>query len=145
VICYLSDDDLYLPDHVQTVIGLLREADFEHSVPVRVDGSGALAARTIDLSMPEHRHWIANTGIRIPLSTGAHLRSAGELFLQLDRALTTVSRQRDLLDQVLAERTAALADAQGHSALLSQRPEAAALRLVAQLRRARRAVLRRAS
>ena len=28
VICYLSDDDLYLPDHVETVIGLLCEAYF---------------------------------------------------------------------------------------------------------------------
>jgi len=283
VICYLSDDDLYLPDHVETVIGLLREADFVHAVPVHVDGNGALATRTIDLSIPEHRHWIAKEGNRIPLSTGAHLRSAyenlqhgwrtppplvpsdlfmwrqflasegcrfasptkptvvvfpspmrlgwtleqrvdeldlwcgrlaspegyraflddllvlkvreaseldserlhfhrtlagsiatvagaratsadplaavGELLEQLDRALATVSRERDVLkhardalqherdvlEESLAERTAALAAAQGQLALVSRRPEAAALRFVAQLRRVRRAVLRRAS
>ena len=49
-ICYLSDDDLYLPDHVETVIGLLRKADFVHAVPVHIDGNGARDAnhRSLD-------------------------------------------------------------------------------------------------
>ena len=73
------------------------------------------------------------------------LAAVGELLRQLDHALATVSRQRDILEQLLAERTAALADATSHLALVSRRPEAAALRFVARLRRVRRAVLPRAS
>ena len=33
-----------------------------HAVPVHIDGNGVLATRTIDLSIPEHRHWIAKEG-----------------------------------------------------------------------------------
>src|SRR5882724_7051582 len=31
VVCYLCDRDLYLPDHVETMDGLLKEADFAHA------------------------------------------------------------------------------------------------------------------
>ena len=37
VVCYLSDDDLLLPDHVVEMLRLLEDADFAHSAPLVVD------------------------------------------------------------------------------------------------------------
>jgi len=76
VICYLSDDDLYLPNHVETMLGLLREADFAHALPLRVEADGNLRTWTVDLELAEHRRLIADVENRIPLTAGAHTREA---------------------------------------------------------------------
>ncbi len=42
VVCYLSDDDLLLPDHVAEMCRMLADADFAHGPSARFDASGEL-------------------------------------------------------------------------------------------------------
>jgi len=76
IVCYLADDDLYLPNHVETMLGLLQEADFAHALPLRVEANGDLRTWTVDLERPLHRRLIAEVEHRIPLTAGAHTREA---------------------------------------------------------------------
>jgi hypothetical protein len=55
IVCYLFDDDLWLPDHVEVMQDLLRGADFAFSLPVVVAPGGELSARFADLASPIHR------------------------------------------------------------------------------------------
>lgn len=75
-VCYLSDDDLYLPNHVETMLRLLDRADFAHALPVRVEANGSLWTWTVDLERPQHRRFILTVENRLPLSTVAHTRDA---------------------------------------------------------------------
>ena len=50
MVCYLSDDDLWLPNHLETMQALLREADFAHTLHVKVDVDGAIIAKGGSLS-----------------------------------------------------------------------------------------------
>jgi glycosyltransferase involved in cell wall biosynthesis len=72
IICYLSDDDLYLPNHVENMRQLLRDADFAHSLPVLVIPGGTIEVLTVDLSLPADRELILFGSNRIPLPCGAH-------------------------------------------------------------------------
>jgi len=73
VVTYLGDDDLFLPDHVETMIGLLAEHDFAHPFPIFVGRDGELMARPTDLSDPRcvawHLHPQRNT---VSLTGAAH-------------------------------------------------------------------------
>jgi GalNAc5-diNAcBac-PP-undecaprenol beta-1,3-glucosyltransferase len=42
IVCYLSDDDLLLRNHVSELCGLLRDADFAHAVSARFVADGTL-------------------------------------------------------------------------------------------------------
>jgi len=55
IVCYLFDDDLWLPDHVQVMRDLLRDADFAFTLPVIVGPGGDLSAPFVDLASPLHR------------------------------------------------------------------------------------------
>jgi hypothetical protein len=44
IVCYLSDDDLWLPHHVETMEALLADADFAHALSVVVEPDGRLSA-----------------------------------------------------------------------------------------------------
>lgn len=72
VVCYLSDDDLWLPDHVETMCGLLADADFTHALPLKVEPDGTLGRWTVDLSLPYFQELLLSGENRIPLSCGAH-------------------------------------------------------------------------
>jgi GalNAc5-diNAcBac-PP-undecaprenol beta-1,3-glucosyltransferase len=75
VVCYLSDDDLWLPDHVETVLPLLREADFAGAFQVVVLEDGSLKPTATDISLPYYRRLMlsGSRGVnRVPLSSGAH-------------------------------------------------------------------------
>jgi GalNAc5-diNAcBac-PP-undecaprenol beta-1,3-glucosyltransferase len=76
IVCYLSDDDLYLPNHVEHMSELLDEADFAHALAVNVDLNGALSPLTVDLSLSIYRTELLAGRNRIPLSAGAHTLSA---------------------------------------------------------------------
>jgi len=54
-ICYLSDDDLLLPEHVVEMRALLADADFAHSAPVIVGTDGSLSYLPVDLTLPDYR------------------------------------------------------------------------------------------
>ena len=70
IVCYLSDDDLWLPHHIETMERLLAGADFAHALSVQVDVDGSVhAGNAVDLS----RFSPAETTIwGIPLSCMAH-------------------------------------------------------------------------
>lgn len=72
IVCYLSDDDLWAPDHVATVLALLGGADFAHALPVCVFDDGALGAWAVDLALPYYRDLLLSGENRVPLSFSAH-------------------------------------------------------------------------
>jgi len=77
IIYYLSDDDLWFPDHVEYLEGLLEDADFAHSLPAVVGSDGALRTPHVgDLTDPSHRELITRGRNFIPLSTAAHTLAA---------------------------------------------------------------------
>ena len=53
IVCYLSDDDLWLPNHVEVMEELLRVADFAHTLGIRVQPDGRLrVGNKVDFGMP---------------------------------------------------------------------------------------------
>jgi GalNAc5-diNAcBac-PP-undecaprenol beta-1,3-glucosyltransferase len=60
VVCYLWDDDLWLPDHVAVMQGLLRDADFAFAMSVTIRPDGEPSASPVDLSRPLHRRLFSN-------------------------------------------------------------------------------------
>jgi glycosyltransferase involved in cell wall biosynthesis len=72
VVCYLSDDDLWLPGHLEYMRELLRDSDFAHVLPVTVRASGEVLLHSGTLSRPECREWIRSGRNFVPLSAGGH-------------------------------------------------------------------------
>jgi hypothetical protein len=73
VVTYLGDDDLFWPDHVETMLALLADHDFAHPFPVMVAADGTLQALPTDLSdaacVEWHLHPRHNT---VSLTGAAH-------------------------------------------------------------------------
>lgn len=55
IVCYLYDDDLWMPDHVDVMRQLLGDADFAFASPVYIRPGGGLFAPVVDLTLPLHR------------------------------------------------------------------------------------------
>lgn len=72
IVCYLSDDDLWFPDHVATMAELLAEADFAGGMQGRFHPDGRIYAQACDLSLRQYRNPRITLGIKIGLSVGAH-------------------------------------------------------------------------
>ena len=72
IVCYLSDDDLWLAEHVETMHSMLQDSDFSHSFPIRIEPDGQVQSWSIDLAIPWCRTEILEGRNRIPLSCGAH-------------------------------------------------------------------------
>jgi hypothetical protein len=72
IVCYLADDDLWLPRHVASMQELLAEHDFANALPLRVEPDGSLGAWIVDLSLPAYRELLLHGENRIPLSCAAH-------------------------------------------------------------------------
>jgi glycosyltransferase involved in cell wall biosynthesis len=72
IVCYLSDDDLWFPDHVATMIELLGAADFAGSARGLFYPDGRIYAQPCDLSLKQYRNPKIALGNRMGLSTGAH-------------------------------------------------------------------------
>ncbi|CAN5805998.1 hypothetical protein BH20ACT14_BH20ACT14_19210 [soil metagenome] len=84
IVCYLSDDDLLLPDHAAEMSLLLEVADFAHSISARLDVDGTLEYFPWNLSRPEfvevglgRKASIGLTGVAHTLAAYRRLRSAG--------------------------------------------------------------------
>ncbi|HUW57769.1 MAG TPA: glycosyltransferase family 2 protein [Planctomycetota bacterium] len=75
IVCYLSDDDLYLPHHVERMTELLKDADFAHTVAVAVQPDGSISTWTVDLELPVYRDELLASRNRIPFSAGGHTLS----------------------------------------------------------------------
>lgn len=72
IVCYLADDDLLLPDHVEHMAALLQNADFAHALPIQIAPDGNMHVLTIDLGQPAYRRLILEHENRIPLTGSAH-------------------------------------------------------------------------
>jgi hypothetical protein len=71
VVTYLGDDDLFWPDHVETMLGLLADHDFAHPFPVMVTEDGSLTTLPTDLSDPACVEWHLHPGHNTVSLTGA--------------------------------------------------------------------------
>ena len=76
VVCYLCDDDLWLPDHVASMIHLLDGADITHSLPVGITAEGHIELWRVDLAHEADRQLHLDGHNRVPLSCFAHTREA---------------------------------------------------------------------
>lgn len=72
IVCYLCDDDLYLPNHIETMRRLLSDADFAHGLPVIVAPDDTILTVTVDLLHPADRKLILSGTNLIPLTFAAH-------------------------------------------------------------------------
>jgi hypothetical protein len=77
IVCYLSDDDLWFPDHVEYLDGLLGDADFAHSLTVVARVGGGLHIPHLgDLADRWYREWLQGPANFIPLSAAGHTLQA---------------------------------------------------------------------
>jgi GalNAc5-diNAcBac-PP-undecaprenol beta-1,3-glucosyltransferase len=73
IVCYLCDDDLWLPDHLEMLGRALDGADFVNTWLLRVMVDGSVSARPPwDLARPEYRTLLREQTNRIGLSCVAH-------------------------------------------------------------------------
>jgi GalNAc5-diNAcBac-PP-undecaprenol beta-1,3-glucosyltransferase len=75
IVCYLGDDDLWLPEHVETMLRCLEDADFAHAPKLIVEEDGRLMAGGVDLGIPIHRTRMlapGAKGVTFSFSCGAH-------------------------------------------------------------------------
>jgi hypothetical protein len=56
-VCYLGDDDLMLPDHVESTVEQLQMVDFTHSLPVFIERDGSLGFYLTDIADPRCVAW----------------------------------------------------------------------------------------
>jgi GalNAc5-diNAcBac-PP-undecaprenol beta-1,3-glucosyltransferase len=89
IVCYLGDDDLYLPGHVDSMLQALRTADFAHALFVCVAPIDRISAYMIDVSLPEDRMQVLHGRKGLSLSCGAHTR---EMYRRLPYGWRTTPR-----------------------------------------------------
>ena len=72
IVCYLSDDDLWLPNHVANMAALLESADFAHALPIGFRPGDQLYSWPGHLSLAEIRRSMSEGQSFIPFSFAAH-------------------------------------------------------------------------
>jgi len=72
VVCYLSDDDIWFPDHVETMLGVLQRAETAFASCVNVRPGGEIRGYVHNMSMSAWRHWVLENHNQVPLSGFAH-------------------------------------------------------------------------
>lgn len=80
-VCYTGDDDVLLPDHLQSTVARLEEVDFTHPLPVFIDGDGNLRWHPTDLADRRCRDWHLRPGQNAVSLTGVGHRR--ESYLRL--------------------------------------------------------------
>jgi hypothetical protein len=76
IVCYLSDDDLWFPHHLETMEHLLGVTDLAHTLPVFVLPDGTVEGSLGDLALPEIRQRLLDGLNFIPLSCVGHTLDA---------------------------------------------------------------------
>jgi hypothetical protein len=72
IVCYLSDDDFWFPEHVTCMRRLLSSADFAHTLPLYIDERGEVSFYAGDLTVPGYRESLLSGVNFVALSCGAH-------------------------------------------------------------------------
>jgi len=72
IVCYLTDRDLWLPDHLERIQVLLASADFAHSLGIHVLPEDELRFFPVDLANINDRDQMLHRFNRVPLSCAAH-------------------------------------------------------------------------
>ena len=78
-VLYLSDDDLWLPEHAERLVAALAEADFVGGTAASVRPQGLALTPAHDLSRPDFRPLLLSRSRvwnAIPLSVAGHSRAA---------------------------------------------------------------------
>jgi hypothetical protein len=77
IVCYLCDDDLLLPEHVESMAALLEEAELAHSRNGLLDDDGAWNPILADLGSQSCREWVLRPNRNLVSLTGtAHTLAA---------------------------------------------------------------------
>lgn len=72
IVCYLTDRDLWLPDHVEILRELLARADFAHTLPLTIRPDGRIDGYTVDLALPADRRFVMSVDNLMPFSCIGH-------------------------------------------------------------------------
>jgi glycosyltransferase involved in cell wall biosynthesis len=72
IVCYLSDDDLWLPDHIETMRDILDKADYANALMLHLDAAGRLGVAPLDLSYPGEREMVVMGRKGTSLSSMTH-------------------------------------------------------------------------
>ncbi len=98
IVCYLSDDDLWLPNHIENVGHLLENADWAHSMPVYIQPEGGLGG-CISIDHADPRDRVATLAAesrgkpRLPELRRSHARGVSAVAVRLaDHARGDVNR-----------------------------------------------------
>src|SRR3989344_1237394 len=75
IACYLSDDDLMFPDHIETMLKLLKNGNFCHTYLARIEANGEVVPCLIDLSLKDYQHLMLAGVSFIALSFVGHTLS----------------------------------------------------------------------
>jgi hypothetical protein len=77
IVCYLSDDDLWFPNHLAVMDSMLQDdVGFAHALPLTVEPGGKVADWPVDLALPYYRRQVLAGRNRISLSCGGHTLEA---------------------------------------------------------------------
>ncbi len=76
-VCYLSDDDLWLPNHLKTILDTLEYAEIAHARSAVIHPTGEVSSSLVDWGSPSWREWtlqpqqnavsLSNVGHRLSL------------------------------------------------------------------------------
>jgi GalNAc5-diNAcBac-PP-undecaprenol beta-1,3-glucosyltransferase len=72
VVCYLTDRDLWLPDHLERMLALLDGADFAHSLGLHILPGDQWKFFPVDLALALDRQRMERRLNRVPFSCAAH-------------------------------------------------------------------------
>lgn len=76
IVCYLSDDDLWFPNHIEEMERLLVDAEFANTLPVHAQVTGELHTYVVNLSLPGYRELFFGGNNRVPLTCAGHTMAA---------------------------------------------------------------------
>lgn len=72
IVAYISDDDLWLPHHLSTLLSLLQDANFAHVLPLYIDLEGNIRLFHGDLALSFFHKKILSGQNWIPFCNSAH-------------------------------------------------------------------------